>query len=106
MDALIKRTIETLNRLDCTRGVFARVVGLSESMVSRILSEREPMPPELRPVFEKAVTFLVVMQENSATPVCFHDYRKIEKLWVQFQATYDGMNGDARTAETRAAVQA
>jgi hypothetical protein len=98
MDALVERAKQTLDQAHCSQAVFAFLVGRHEAVISRILSGLMPLTPELRLSIAKALTFIIMMQENSAAPICFHEVSRIEKLWAGFQANFDDTNGDARAS--------
>jgi hypothetical protein len=96
-----------LVKYDVPQDVFAQLVGVNAPRVSKYLSGLVTITPAAELRMEIAVKFIEWIADRCAPfPVCFHDVLRIEQLWAEFQATYDGMNGEARTAETRAAAQA
>jgi hypothetical protein len=102
--AIAKRTLATHS---VPQDVFAALVRVNAPRMSKYLAGLETFSAATELRLQIAVKFIEwVAAQCAPFPCCFHRWERIEPLWLEFKASYAGTNGDARTAETRAAIQA
>jgi hypothetical protein len=92
------RIAEAMKKHDIYEAVFAHFAGVSPQLVNKIIRKQTPLVPGNRERFAKALTFFLALAENGSVPVCFHDHRKLQRLWEAFEKNFASTNRDDRVA--------
>jgi hypothetical protein len=79
------------SKFDVAHITFAKMVGCEPATLSRILNGHLQLRQKDKQKFALATQFIIALQASSMAPICFHSYKKIEPLWVEFQRSREQM---------------